>query len=272
MAELVHTAEILELFGEAAECSFDGPCTPAENMRRDWERLLACAHDPEVPPLLRFYQWRPWGLSLGLHQREELVDWERCRLHGIEVVRRPTGGRAVLHAEEITYAVIARLSAERTPQTLYRRIHERIAAALQSVTGKPILFAPTHTELAQPHRRPLAAACFTSSARWELLYAGRKLVGSAQRIVEGVLLQHGSLLLGEAHLLLAELLRFPSEADRQLFRQRLAAQSITLSQITGTACDTTAVVRALWESFCGTPPTGQLQLEGTTSGTGSSSA
>ncbi|MDW7996418.1 MAG: hypothetical protein RMJ46_01900, partial [Bacteroidota bacterium] len=148
-----------------------------------------------------------------------------------------------------------RLSPQRTPQYIYRIVHERIATALQRLTGKPIQFAPASANFRQLWSRPSAAACFNSSARWELSYAGRKLVGSAQRVANGVLLQHGSILLGPAHLSIAELLRFDSEADREAFRQALAAHSISLQQLCGYSPSYDEVVAALWESFCGVPYT-----------------
>ncbi|GBD06277.1 Octanoyltransferase LipM [bacterium HR21] len=268
MRVLLQTAELLELFGEAVECRSDGPCSPEFNMRCDWERLQACARSPEIPPLLRFYAWRPWAVSLGMHQREDALDLERCHQHGIAVVRRPTGGRAVLHAEEITYAVVVRLG-HRTPQELYQRIHQRIAIGLTRLSGHPIALAPTTQSVRHPwHRR--SAACFTSFARSELSLEGRKLVGSAQRILQGVVLQHGSILLGDAHLLLADLLAVGTEAEREALRSWLAARSASLQSITGRLISYSEAVAALWESFCGVPFPGQTQE--TVSGIGSSSA
>ncbi|MCS7176732.1 MAG: lipoate--protein ligase family protein [Candidatus Kapabacteria bacterium] len=253
LQKLLATPELLALFGEPVECRSDGACPPRDNMQQDWERLLACASSCDTPPLLRFYAWQPWAISLGLHQPDQIADKERCRERGIEIVRRPTGGRAILHAEEVTYAVVVRLSSQRTPQYIYRIVHERIATALQQLTGKPIQLAPASADFRRLWSRPSGVACFNSSARWELSYAGRKLVGSAQRIVNGVLLQHGSILLGPAHLSIAELLRFNSEADREAFRQALAAHSISLQQLCGHHLPYDSVVAVLWESFCGAP-------------------
>ncbi len=253
MAELLQTPEILELFGEAAECRSDGACPPEQNMQWEWERLQACALQPTVPPLLRLYAWHPWAISLGIHQSDSIVDTERCRMHGIAVVRRPTGGRAVLHAEEVTYAVIVRLSAGRSHHLIYRLIHERIAAALKRLIGYTVDLAPSHTDFRPLWQRPFAAACFSSSARWEISYAGRKLVGSAQRLLNGVVLQHGSILLGPAHVLIADLLHFPSEAHREAFRQELVRRSTTVYDITGHRFTYHDVAAALWESFCGIP-------------------
>lgn len=269
MGVLLETPELLELFGEAVECRSDGARPPEFNMQCDWGRLCACARSPQTPPLLRFYAWRPWTVSLGMHQREEVLDHARCRHHGIAVVHRPTGGRAVLHAEEVTYAVVVRLQG-RTPHDLYRAIHERIAAALFRLTGHLCELASTTDNACRLWYRRLHAACFTSSARSELSFHGRKLVGSAQRILEGVLLQHGSILLGDAHLLLADLVAVDTEAEREALRTFLAARSTSLQAVTGRLIPYGEAVAALWESFCGTSVPEVAQS--TASGSGSSSA
>ncbi len=254
MAELISTPATEALFGEAVECRFDGACTPEENMRLDEERLLACAANPQVPPLLRLYTWRPWALSLGRHQSDTIVDGEQCRRRGIAIVRRPTGGGAVLHAEELTYAVVVRLRPTLTPRQLYIHLHERIAAALQRLTARALALTPSLLDFRSPWAAPFAAACFASSARGEISHAGRKLVGSAQRVFKGVVLQHGSILLGPAHLLLADLLRFPSEEERTAFRHYLESRTTTLAQICRTPVRDIDVAAAVWESFCGQAP------------------
>ena len=242
-------------------------------MQWEWERLCACARNPHVPPLLRFYSWQPWAVSLGMHQREELLDPEQCRRYGITVVRRPTGGRAVLHAEEVTYAVIVRLSHGRTPQELYRRIHERIAAAISGLIGRAIAPLAASADFRRLWNRRLAAACFASSARSELAVNGRKLVGSAQRLLHGVLLQHGSILLGDAHVLLAELIAVESEAERAALRSFLAEHSISLARLLGRPVAYDEVVAALRESFCGvTFPQQRATVQSAAFGSGSSSA
>ncbi|RME01602.1 MAG: hypothetical protein D6814_01155, partial [Calditrichaeota bacterium] len=79
----------------------DGPADAFTNMATD-VALVECVSRP----VLRLYAWHPWAISLGFHQSLKAIDRQRCRQEGIDVVRRPTGGRAVLHAEEITYSVV----------------------------------------------------------------------------------------------------------------------------------------------------------------------
>jgi lipoate-protein ligase A len=246
---LLDSPPIRELFGEPAECRLDFFCSPQENMARDWQRTLECLRSPDTPPLLRLYGWKPWAVSLGMYQSAALLNQERCRERGIAIVQRPTGGRALLHAEELTYAVVVRLSSERTPRQIYRLVHERIAQALEGLCGVRLELAPAPPLV----ERPPAAVCFSSSARMELLASGRKLVGSAQRILGNVLLQHGSILLGDAHVLLAELVDLPDEAAREHLRRQLRERSTSLAQLCARPVSWWECALAVWESFCGVP-------------------
>ncbi|MFN8645521.1 MAG: hypothetical protein U0104_02075 [Gemmatimonadales bacterium] len=139
---------------------------------------------------VRCYRWAPWCLSFGRHE-PALRRYDRARLEaaGLDLVRRPTGGRAVWHARELTYAVAAPLGALGTLAASYREIHEVLARALGRL-GVNASLAPAARPVA-----PGAGACFASPAGGEVLVGGRKLVGSAQLRQGGALLQHGSLLL-----------------------------------------------------------------------------
>jgi len=142
-------------------------------------------------PVLRLYRWRSETVSLGYFQRNEVVNRTFCHSSGIDVVRRLTGGRAVLHEQEVTYAVIAG-GGERFPTRVeesYRKIAEILHATLRSLG--------IEAELAPPRRegreRALPAACFEAAAGYELLCQGQKIVGSAQRRQGDFFLQHGSI-------------------------------------------------------------------------------
>ena len=168
----------------------DGPLAGAVNMA--WDHALALGLAPEAA-ILRLYRWSVPTLSLGRNEPARgRYDLEGARRLGVDVVRRPTGGRAVLHWRELTYAVALPVSAL-GPRAAYRWINERLAVALASL-GVPaeITHASSSTD------RPDAGPCFGSATAGELMARGRKLVGSAQarlRTPEGdVLLQHGSIL------------------------------------------------------------------------------
>lgn len=151
-------------------------------------------------PTLRFYGWDPPAVSLGHHQPAPAPDARaRLRALGLDWVRRPTGGRAVLHGgpgDELTYSVVALIGAADLPGGLgdaYRRIHAAIAAGLGALGADVELvrrpaFLPGRA--IRPTRR---LACFAAPAAWEITAGGRKLVGSAQRRSRRALLQHGSI-------------------------------------------------------------------------------
>lgn len=149
---------------------------------------------------VRLYRWKPWCLSFGRNE-PALRRYDRAAIErlGLDTVRRPTGGRAVWHARELTYAVIAPTAWFGTLAESYRRIHATLAAALARL-GIPVTLAPAG---ASPGVG--AGACFASPAGGELLAGGRKVLGSAQLRQGAALLQHGSLLLEDDQQLLGSL-------------------------------------------------------------------
>lgn len=200
----------------------DGPHDPEENMRRD--RALLAAAEAGAEPVLRLFSFQPHGITLGAREDpERTLDLERCRGDGIPWAVRPTGGRAIFHAEEWTYALAAPISDPEwggNQSQAYLRVSRWIAAALRRL-GVP-------ADLARGARPPaggsVADACFAATARHEIELGGRKLVGSAQRRTRQGLLQQGSLLLGEGHLRLVDYLHIEPEG-RPGLRERLAARS-----------------------------------------------
>jgi lipoate-protein ligase A len=159
----------------------------AWNMALD-ETLLESHRQGLTPPTLRFYSWTPPALSLGYAQPLADVNLPACREAGIAVVRRSTGGRAVLHQGEFTYAVIASEGFPPSVSGTYRMITEVLAQAIARL-GVPADIAPGKLS------RAGSASCFQSATQADLVALGRKLVGSAQTRREGAFLQHGSLML-----------------------------------------------------------------------------
>jgi lipoate-protein ligase A len=179
--------------GGAAACRLilSGPGDPAWNMALDEVLFRGCLAGGQ--PFLRFYGWDPPGLSLGRFQRDlSAIDLDFCRRAGIAVVRRLTGGRAVLHHRELTYSIGARFEPpfeETGVVAVYRRIAAGLAAGL-ALLG-------LDADWSARRRRPAgrSANCFAAVSRCELTWGGRKLVGSAQVRERGGFLQHGSILL-----------------------------------------------------------------------------
>lgn len=155
---------------------------------------------------LRLYRWSPPCLSFGRHE-SAAARYDRAEIErrGLAVVRRPTGGRAVWHEHEVTYAVAAPIAAFGSLRESYHAIHARLAAALRSL-GLDVTLAP--------HRPAVrlsagAAACFATPVGGEVLVEGKKVVGSAQVRLGTAFLQHGSILLAGSQTLVDEVSRAP---------------------------------------------------------------
>lgn len=157
-------------------------------------------------PVLRIYRWQPRCLSLGRNQPARgAYSAERLAERGIDVVRRPTGGRAVLHHRELTYSVICAGDTLGGPRAAYHAINRALLAALARL-GVAAEMQPRSGRRAAPSLAP----CFREPAEGEVVVGGRKLVGSAQYREQGVMLQHGSLLLENSQAEVAELLAEPA--------------------------------------------------------------
>ncbi len=213
--------------------------SPVENMLFDIARAEALL-ERKAAPMLRLYSWNPYAVSLGAHQRERDIDVERCRERGLEIVRRPTGGRAVFHAEELTYSLAVPLQTETAPQRtihdIYRDVHIVLLNALQNLGFQGISFQKSQTNFRALYRSSqVSMPCFASSARYELMYEGRKVVGSAQKLYskdgQNVVLQHGSILLGKAHECLADVLNLGNDTEREEVRRVIRTQSVSLQEV-----------------------------------------
>lgn len=172
----------------------DGRLDGASNMAIDAALLDEVLASPSPKTIVRFYQWRRPTISLGRNQKiENAVDADYCASHGIDVVHRPTGGRAVLHDDELTYAVISNDDScfGDTIYANYKSVSEALCTAFRNV-GVPAILAP-ETRKAPSLRNGADPPCFLSPSRYELTVDGRKIVGSAQRRVKNSFLQHGSM-------------------------------------------------------------------------------
>ncbi|MBI4513534.1 MAG: hypothetical protein HY702_05430 [Gemmatimonadetes bacterium] len=142
---------------------------------------------------IRFYRWAPACLSFGRNQPAAgRYDVARLAALRVDVVRRPTGGRAVLHDDEVTYALAFPARALGGPRSAFLALHAALARGLRSLGVDAHAVA---AERAGAPRVPLAGPCFAQPAPGEIVVHGRKLVGSAQARIGGALLQHGSILL-----------------------------------------------------------------------------
>ncbi len=176
---------------------------------------------------LRLYRWDPPCLSLGRNE-------PALERGGIATVRRPTGGRAVWHEHEVTYAVAAPIAAFGHLRDAYRAIHERLAAALRSLGANVTLAGdrPTARRLDGP------TSCFATSVGGEILAHGRKLVGSAQVRHGSAFLQHGSILLDGSQDIARAVSRQPSAVSGETTLCEALGRSVTFEEVSA------AIVRA----------------------------
>ena len=201
----------------------DGPQEAAWNMAVD-EAILIEHGRGQVPPTVRFYFWQVPTLSLGYFQDlAKEIDLEACAANGVAVVRRPTGGRAVLHNKEVTYAIVASRSygAAGTVLASYQWISGGLARGLELLglevrSHKPVE-GVTDGDIAERLRG--SAACFDSPSWYEITVGGKKIIGSAQVRRDEALLQHGSILLETQSRELFALLRFEREEVRERSRR-----------------------------------------------------
>ena len=210
------------------------PLSGAVNMACD-EVLGECVLNGSSAPVIRFFQWRPHTISFGYSQRiANEVDVEKVSDAGIGIVRRITGGRAVLHADEITYSVICREDdpiASGGITATYTRISEGLTVGIRAL-GVDAELAHASDANVPLRDREATMPCFGSTARAEIVVDGKKLVGSAQHRMHGLMIQHGSILVGPAHRDVVHFLN-ASDVARERFERLLAKSTTSIDESGG---------------------------------------
>lgn len=205
----------------------DGP----SNMAID-EAILQQHRAGNAPPTVRFYGWDPPTISLGYAQSvEKEIDLGALRERGLGLVRRLTGGRAVLHDREVTYSVVVREDhplVEGGVLPSYLRIARVLARGLKSL-GAEVEIASGKKSTGEHS----SAACFDAPSWYEITVEGRKLIGSAQTRKGGALLQHGSIVLKQNIEDLFAVLKFSSPERRQKLKEKFSRQACGLEEILG---------------------------------------
>lgn len=224
-----------------------GAAGGAWNMAAD-EAILEHVGRGESLPTLRLYAWTPPCLSLGYAQPFADVDVACLHEHGWEVVRRPTGGRAILHTDELTYSVTAAPDEPRLAGSVlesYNRLARALMAALQSL-HVPVAIKELNAVASESTSNPV---CFEVPSTYEITVNGRKLMGSAQaRRKEGVL-QHGSLPLSGDLARITQALVFANEDERAAAAARLLAHATTVESVLGEVVPWDVAARAFVEGF-----------------------
>jgi lipoyl(octanoyl) transferase len=198
----------------------------ATNMRLD--NYFCQIADDKSNPVLRFYGWTPNCISIGYHQDQSIINDIRLGDDGFDMVRRPTGGRAILHARELTYSIVMP-SLLMTHQKLYSFTHQLIAKALNDL-GYPVKLTSGEKKLPRISHTADDFPCFTRSADTEIQYRGKKVVGSAQKILKSSILQHGSILIGSDHKQLIHYLRVTGQQIEKI-KSELEQKTICLADI-----------------------------------------
>ena len=225
------------------------PARGAWNMAAD-EAILEHVGRGETIPTVRLYAWEPACLSLGHAQPFADIDLDRLRAHGWEMVRRPTGGRAILHTDELTYSVIAPNTEPRVTGSILES-YNRLASALLQAARSLGLDAQSNPLIAEQsgEHGSFNPVCFEVPSAYEITVHGKKLIGSAQaRRKEGVL-QHGSLPLTGDLARITEALVFPDEASRQDAARRLVARASTVESALGRVVSWEEATHAFCDSF-----------------------
>lgn len=222
------------------------PACGAWNMAVD-ETILEAVGRGESLPTLRLYSWEPPCLSLGYAQPFADVDATRLREHGWDVVRRVTGGRAILHTDELTYSVSSLPDEPRLAGSVlesYNRLAQALLAALQDL-GLPVEMKE-HAPVDGPNTNPV---CFEVPSAYEITVKGKKLIGSAQARRKDGVLQHGSLPLTGDLRRITQALVFPYEAARAIAAERLLARATTVESVLGQVIAWETVTQAFVRAF-----------------------
>jgi lipoyl(octanoyl) transferase len=234
------------------------PASGAWNMAVD-EALLVSVAAREAPPTVRFYGWQPPCLSLGYFQPVDEIDEAECTRRAIDLVRRPTGGSAILHADELTYSLAV---PENDPHvsgdilTSYHGISLVLARGLADL-GLQVRLAPLPSGPESPEpgesfasgaRGSRPAPCFIRPARHEILAGGKKLVGSAQVRRGGAVLQHGAIPLGGDVTAITRLLAM-DEPRRIATARRLREGAATVREAAGHRLSFKEVAASLARAF-----------------------
>ncbi len=179
-----------------------------------------------------------------------LLDQNKVSADGLDIVKRPTGGRAILHAEELTYSVVYPVSEDKSPKQIYREINLALKNGLKIYNP---LFEKIELEHTQPHfptfyKDAKSTLCFAVSAMNELNYQGKKVVGSAQRKIGNVILQHGSILCGNFHKRIIDYLNLPDDKLEEI-KNEIEQTTTELEAILGEEINYQKLSDAIREGF-----------------------
>jgi lipoate-protein ligase A len=213
------------------------------------EAILLAVAEGSAPPTLRFFGWTPPCLSLGYAQPIADVDLDRLRARGWELVRRPTGGRAILHTDELTYSVVAPMTEPRVRGGVVESYRQLSAGLLRGLELLGLTVRADNVTRDTRHVTPSGPVCFEVPSNYEITAGEKKLLGSAQVRKRGVVLQHGTLPLTGDIARICEGLRFESEEERQRAAARVRQRATTVLEVLGREMSWEAAAAAMARGF-----------------------
>ncbi len=204
------------------------------NMEFDSELLNEAIKKNEKTPVVRFYGWKPACVSLGRNQSEENIDKEYCQNKGIDIVRRVTGGRGLLHDDEVTYSFVCPfeyLNAGNSVIGSYKEISSYIIEGFKTIGINLELGGRKKAETSHDY-------CMLLSTGADLAYNGKKLIGSAQYRTQGYLLQHGSVLFS-----------YKKEVIEKIFKEETKENTITCINEINSDLTRNDIIKAMKQGF-----------------------
>lgn len=224
------------------------------NMDFDLRLVERCSNEGIF--FLRFYRWRPYAISLGYNQTKFIsghkINSQKCSEDNIDVVQRPTGGRAVLHSEELTYSVV--MKSEKPVRLVYRDISLALLNGLKLIDKnnsnlQELTFTVSTPDLLKLARTGMYNLCFNTAIKDEINFRGKKLVGSAQRKLGEVILQHGSVLIGEHHKNIVSYLSIDEQNVKDRLKREMEEKTICLNELLGREVTYEETAKALLQGF-----------------------
>ena len=200
-------------------------------------------------PTLRLFAWDPPCLSLGYAQPIGDVDQDALKVYGWDLVRRPTGGRAILHTDELTYSIIGPQDDPRLAGSVIESYQRLSQALLQALTLLGIPAVAEANPAIPAGSDPKGPVCFEVPSTYEITYNHKKIIGSAQARRKGMLLQHGSFPLQGDLRRITKALRFADEEARDQAAQRVHARAATAEEILGSAPEWEQTAAAFIDAF-----------------------
>jgi lipoyl(octanoyl) transferase len=198
----------------------------------------------------RLYRWKPYCISLGFNQDLNSINIDKAFQDNIDVVKRPTGGRAILHAEELTYSVVYPVTNNMSLRNFYCEINKALREGLvlydEKLSG--IELESVQPDLRNFYKESVSEICFSVSAKSEINFSGKKLVGSAQRKIGNTILQHGSILCGEYHTKIVDYLNL-SDEEYSKAKSKMLNNTIGLEKILDGKIDYDKLASCLVKGF-----------------------